>query len=275
MPSLRRGASNAPVLAIALHCSGANGGQWRKLADGLAPGLPLIAPDHYGCDGVAPWPGLRAFTLADEAARTIAVIDRTEGPVVLVGHSYGGGVALHVALARPDRIAALALYEPSAFHILPQIGPFGVAGLEEISALIRSTKDSVASGDYRGAAERFVEYWNGPGAWAATKPALQDALTRWAPKASLDFSALSNEPTEIATYRGLRVPSLIMHGQHAPRPTRAISEALASLIPAARLRIVAGAGHMGPLTHASDVNFAILDFIDRVAPRTRPARIAA
>ena len=46
---------------------------------------------------------MHAFTLGDEAARTIEVIDRSGRKVHLVGHSYGGGVALHAALARPAR----------------------------------------------------------------------------------------------------------------------------------------------------------------------------
>jgi pimeloyl-ACP methyl ester carboxylesterase len=49
------------------------------------------------------WSGEHAFTLADEAKRAIALIDGSEGKVHLVGHSYGGGVALHAALARPAR----------------------------------------------------------------------------------------------------------------------------------------------------------------------------
>jgi pimeloyl-ACP methyl ester carboxylesterase len=53
------------------------------------------------------------------------------------------------------------------------------------------------------------------------------------------------------------VPALIMRGEHAPIPTRAIAERLPMLLPAARLAIVEGAGHMGPLTHADKVNATI------------------
>jgi len=46
---------------------------------------------------------------------------------------------------------------------------------------------------------------------------------------------------------------LIVRGEHAPLPTRVISERLIEILPKGRLKIVAGAGHMGPLTHASEV----------------------
>ena len=106
---------------IALHCSGAGAGQWTYLAEALGGGYELLAPEHFGNESTGPWTGERAFTLADEAARSIALIDECEGKIHLVGHSYGGGVALNVALARPERIASMALYEPSAFHLLRQM----------------------------------------------------------------------------------------------------------------------------------------------------------
>ena len=115
----------------------------------------------------------------------------------------------------------------------------------------------MTSGNYRGAAIAFVDYWSGRGAWTALRPPVQAALTRWMPKAPLDFRALINEPTPVSAYARLPFSVLIMRGEHAPAPTRLIADTLSTVIPAARLAVVAGAGHMGPLTHASEVNAAI------------------
>jgi pimeloyl-ACP methyl ester carboxylesterase len=174
--------------------------------------------------------------------------------VHLVGHSYGGGVALHVALARPARIGSLALYEPSAFHLLKIMGDRDAAAFAEIADIMRVTAQGVIAGDYAGAAAPFVDYWSGVGAWAALRPAMQDTLIRWAPKAPLDFRALIEEPTPLAAYSDLRMPVLVMRGEHAPRPTRKIAEMLASVMPKARLAVIDGAGHMGPSTHGSVVS---------------------
>ncbi len=246
---------------IALHCSGSGAAQWRKLGEALDARHALVAPEHYGCDSAGPWSGERAFSLADEAARTIGIIDASHGKVHLVGHSYGGGVALRVALERPDRLASLTLYEPSAFHLLKTMGAYGATALAEIVAISKRTADGVNCGDYRGAAASFVDYWGGRGAWEALRPSVQAALTRWAPKAPLDFRALLDERTPASAYATLRIPTLVMRGQHAPVPTRAIAERLPMLLPAARLAVVAGAGHMGPVTHADAVNAAIVRHI--------------
>jgi pimeloyl-ACP methyl ester carboxylesterase len=245
-------------LVIALHCSGSGASQWRRLGEELGGDYELVAPEHYGGESIGAWTGEHTFTLADEAARTLALIDRCDRPVHLVGHSYGGGLALHIALKRPNRIASLTLYEPSAFHLLKQSDD---AAFAEIVAITRETGNGVVIGDYRGAVTRFIDYWGGPGAWEALRPSVQDALTRWAPKAPLDFHALIEEPTPASAYAALRFPVLVLRGEHAPAPTGHIAEALPALTPCAHLAVVAGAGHLGPLTHEAEVSALIVSHI--------------
>jgi pimeloyl-ACP methyl ester carboxylesterase len=246
---------------VALHCSGAGASQWRQLAETLGPHYEVLAPEHYGCDSSGPWSGEHAFTLADEAARAIALIDESEEKVHLVGHSYGGGVALHVALVRSDRLASMALYEPSAFHLLRQMGEAGAEAYAEIADVARRMCESVITGDYRRGVADFVDYWNGPGAWNAMRPAAQKALISWAPKGPLDFRALLDDPTPRSAYRALQFPVLLLHGENGPLPTRTIAEVLSGLLPNNRLTIIDGAGHMGPLTHASEVSRLIVQHI--------------
>jgi pimeloyl-ACP methyl ester carboxylesterase len=246
---------------MALHCSGAGASQWTYLAEALGGAYEVLAPEHFGNESAGPWTGEHPFTLADEAARTIALIDKCEGKIHLVGHSYGGGVALHVALARPTRIASMALYEPSAFHLLRQMNGDGVEAFAEISSIARRTCEGIVTGDYRGSASAFVNYWNGPGAWDALRPSMQQALMRWSPKAPLDFRALIEEPTAASAYRTLDFPVLILRGKQAPLPTRVIAESLSRLLPRSRLRTIDGAGHMGPLTHAPEVSALIVQHI--------------
>jgi pimeloyl-ACP methyl ester carboxylesterase len=246
---------------IALHCSGADASEWRNLSKALGDGREMRTPEHYGCESSGPWTGEHAFTIADEAARSLALIDESEEKVHLVGHSYGGGVALHIALSRPDRIASLSLYEPSAFHLLRQMGEAGAPAYAEIQGVARGISHCIATGDYRAGVADFVDYWNDHGAWKAMRPAVQNALIRWAPKAPLDFHALIDDPTPAKSYAGLNFPVLIMRGEHAPLPTRVISERLIEILPRSRLKIVARAGHMGPLTHAAEVSQMIVQHI--------------
>jgi pimeloyl-ACP methyl ester carboxylesterase len=253
---------------VALHCSGADANQWRALREALGQSFVLFAPEHFGCERVGHWPGERAFTIDDEAERTLTLIETLDETVHLVGHSYGGGVALHVALQRPNRIASLTLYEPSAFHLLPQFGAEGRRAYAEISRVAQESTERIVAGDCRGGAAHFIDYWNGSSAFDALSPRVQAALTRWAPKIPLDFRALMQVMAPLDAYAALKCPVLLLRGEHAPAPTRFIAETLADVLPQGRLQVVPGCGHMGPLTHAGLVVPSMVSHIAQAAAAT-------
>jgi pimeloyl-ACP methyl ester carboxylesterase len=238
---------------VALHCSGADGSQWTTLSAALGRDYDLATPEHYGCASRGPWSGEHTFTLADEARAALALIDQFRTKVHLVGHSYGGGLALHIALARPSRVASVSVYEPSSFHLLREMGEPGSEAFAEISDVARRVSEGIMTGNHRSAVAGFVDYWNGPGAWETLPPARQQALIRWVSKAPLDFHALFSEQTPLHAYRTLDVPVLVMCGDRTTLPGRVVAENLSQLLPDSRLVVVNGAGHMGPMTHASDV----------------------
>lgn len=259
---------------VALHCSGSSSSQWRKLAEQAEDGFDVRCLDLYGCGRTGGWTGEGAFTLTDEGHGVVAAIDAVPGPLHLVGHSYGGAVALHAALRRADRIASLSLYEPTLFHLLPAMGPEGGDAHAEIAGIASAVAKGVVTGDYHAAARRFVDYWNGTGSWHRLKPEIQIELIRWIVKAPLDFRALFEDATPPSAYAALSCPVLVLRGEHAPAPTRLIAAHLAEVFMHGQAAIIAGAGHMGPITHAAEVNAHILDHIGRAQAIPQPWRIA-
>jgi pimeloyl-ACP methyl ester carboxylesterase len=281
MPTIEhRGARIAYVEAgsratvLLLHSSASSAAQWRSLAEMLQAGCHVLAPDLYGYGETGMWRGDAPLRLADEVALAEAVLPRRHGPVHLVGHSYGGAVALRFAVERPERLQSLTLIEPVAFHLL-RAAPRDSAdrGLfREIAAIATCLAIAAARGDEGGGMAAFVDYWNGVGAWQQMKPELQAALARCAAKVTLDFEATMTEPTTLAALERIDVPTLILRGSNSPRPTRRIAELLAEALPNARLRTIEGAGHMLPLTHGEAVNAAIAEHLFcSPAGRQRPA----
>jgi pimeloyl-ACP methyl ester carboxylesterase len=265
-PATHRDKPHDKPIVIALHCSGSSRRQWRQLTTELDNQFTVIAPDLFGAGAIGPWFGDRPFQLSDEAALTVDIIDASEAPVHLVGHSYGGAVALRAAIERPNRIASLALYEPTAFHVLRSMGPDGRAALESVRAFAAKIEHAILVGAYRKAVEQFVDYWNGPGACAAMSSERRTQVGRYLPKACLDFRALFNEAVPLVAYRRLRVPVLLMRGEHAPEPTSLITGKLTSFMQPASVVTIAGASHMGPVTHARVVAEAIGNFIRSTEP---------
>jgi len=227
------------------------------LQSALAPDCEVLTPEHYGSESVGPWSGEHAFTLHDEAAHVVEILADRDGPVHLVGHSYGGAVALQVALEWPHRVATLSLYEPCAFRLLRDLGEPGERALFELRSVAAQMMAGVADGAYARTAESFVDYWSGPGTWTTLRASARASVIRWVTKAPLDFRATVGATADARAYAGVRCRTLIMRGERAPTCTRLIADALESTLSNARLELIKGAGHMGPLTHSEAVNAAI------------------
>lgn len=240
--------------AIALHCSGTDGGQWKSLTAAAGGGFDILAPGLLGAAERARWTDEHAFSMLDEARHVIGLIDRLPGQVHMVGHSYGGGVALKVATLRPHRIKSMVLYEPSAFHLLRQADVACRPMLHEIEDLAGKVGASLINGAYEEGAKAFVEYWNGDGAWNNLRTDVRQRLTDWLPNASLHFRALLDDDTPLAFCRRISCPVLLIQGEYARRPSRTIVDLLHRALPAAERVEVANAGHMGPMTHGDAVN---------------------
>jgi pimeloyl-ACP methyl ester carboxylesterase len=259
---------------LLLHSSASASAQWRSLAETLQAGCHVLAPDLYGYGETGAWRGDAPLRLADEVALAEAVLPRRHGPVHLVGHSYGGAVALRFAADRPERLLSLTLIEPVAFHLLRDTPRDSAdrALFREVAAVATALAIAAARGDEGGGMAAFVDYWNGAGAWRRMKPEQRAALGRCAAKVTLDFEATMTELTPLAALRQIEVPTLILRGDASPLPTRRIAALLAEALPNACLRTIEGAGHMLPLTHREAVNAAIAEHLFcSPAGRQRPA----
>lgn len=249
-------------LVVLLHSSGSSGAQWRALVGQLSTRYRVIAPDLLGYGATANWSGRGAFCLGHEAAIVRALLDRLDEPAHLVGHSYGGAVALNIARERGDLLSSLTLIEPVAFHLLRDGDETDTAALLEISEIAAMVQRALACGDYMGGFGRFIDYWSEPGAWAAIPAAKRDALAPRLAKVALDFYSTINDAARLDDMRGLGAATLLMQGARTALPTRRICEQLARVLPEVNMRIIGGAGHMMPLTHREEVNGLIAAHLD-------------
>jgi len=242
-----------------LHSSGSSSAQWRALAERLSHRYRVIAPDWYGHGGTAHWPGARPFHLECEAEIVLALLERVNEPAHLVGHSYGGAVALHLAGFQTELLRSLTLIEPVAFHLLRGADTPALAEIREVAEIVTR---AVARGEYVAGFEHFVDYWTSPAAAAEVPAYKRFAMAARLPKIALEFHATLNEPARLEDFRSMSVPTLLLHGTGSPWPTRRICDLLERILPQAQLKTVGGAGHMAPITHRDQVNALIMAQIE-------------
>ncbi|NKW71742.1 alpha/beta fold hydrolase [Rhodobacteraceae bacterium R_SAG10] len=180
-------------------------------------------------------------------------------PAHLVGHSFGGALAIHIAQNHPQLVASLCLYEPTAFNLLKASQKSDIKLAIEIEALSQSIASGIDQGNYTFAAHVFTEFWGGLGAWDALDSRKQEATIGWVAKAPVDFSALLGEAPDASLPGDIAIT--LICGQHTHPHTRRISQILTESNPHIRNIDLPGANNLGPCIFREKVADLVFDHI--------------
>ena len=247
---------------VCIHSNASTSSQWRPLMDRLAPSHHVLAPDSLGAGRSPPWPADGVVMLQDEVALLETVFDAAGSPFFLVGHSYGGAVALLAALARPERVRALVVYEPTLFSLLEEEAP-GQLAANGIRSAAADAAAEIDAGRPAAAGERFIDYWMGAGTWRRMPEPRQASIAASMGNVGQWSRVLFAEPTPLRAFRALKVPVLYLVGAESPASSRGVARLLTGVLPQVTVVELAGLGHMGPVTDPEIVNDRIVDFIGR------------
>jgi pimeloyl-ACP methyl ester carboxylesterase len=264
---------------VLLHSSAASGRQWDVLASVLQSRFRVHAVDLHGHGSTPAWQGDRPLSLDDEAALVEPLLAAAPGGVHLVGHSYGGAVALKVAHRLGAHVRSVAVYEPVLFRLLFDYNRLH-APAREVAAVAQSVDAGLAAGAADRAAQRFVDYWSGAGTWDAMPHARRQSLVTRTPAVAPHFRALFTDSMTRADLARLPMPVLCLTGARTRASTRRIGELLRMAMRHARHEMLPGLGHMGPVTHAAEVAVRLAAFVESHAvrdarPHLAPLRAAA
>jgi lipase len=245
---LHRYGPTRPPQILAVHGLTGHGLRWQTLATKHLPDVAIVAPDligHGRSSWAAPW------SIDANVEALAALLDaEADGPVVVVGHSFGGAIALNLAAARPDLVSALVLLDPAV-------------GLD--GGWMRDIADEMfASPDYTDRAEARAEKVNG--SWGEVDSAELDR--------ELD-EHLIDLPNGRVGWR-LSIPAMLSYWSELARPVRLPRNGIPITLVLATKTDPPYVTD-GLLTGLRDrPDFTLLEFdCDHMVPGARPADTAA
>lgn len=242
--------------AMLIHCSLAHSGAWRGVEKHLSDDLSMLAFDLPGHGRSGDWDGQGDFQdLSVQIAE--ALLDKeTDGPVDLIGHSFGGTIALRLAQRAPERVRSLTMFEPVLFAAAKDHPEFA-----KNSAYMEGPfADAMRAGDRIEAARLFNVLWGRDADWQALPTTHQQDMAR---RIHLipDGKPVTHDDIHGQAAAGalecLDMPVLLMEGAKSPAIVRATHDAMAARLPNVTRVVLQDAGHMGPITHAGEVAQAI------------------
>jgi len=192
--------SSGPVVML-VHSSVSGARQWRRLMDDLKDQFRVRAVNLFGYGKTPSWPAEATQTLSDQARLVEAALPPDAGEIYLVGHSFGGSVAMKVAARLAGRIARLVLLETNPFYLLAQAGRMDA--FAEAMELRNYIKKFGALGEWATAAEKFADYWNGAGTWRKMSFDRRIAFSEALKPNFFEWDAVMNETTPAEQWAAL------------------------------------------------------------------------
>ena len=248
--SSRSSGNGRPVLL--LHPVGLDGSFWQSLSARLSGSFRVVEVDLAGHGDSAP--PSRPGRMADRVADVVNLIEALgQGPVLLIGLSFGGMIAQNVALARPDLVSAMVV-----------AGCGGRIAVEAREAILKRGSDAEAGG-MGAVVDGTLERWFNKDFLAAPEVArvrarlLSDSPSAWAAA----WEAIS-EHDALDRLGSVDVPVLVVAGElDLAIPVEAM-RALAAAIPGSQFAVLPGAPHMMQIECAEEFNACVAGFLGKL-----------
>ena len=249
-------------LVVLIHGSPGSSRAWQPVSRQLESRFRVISPNLPGY-GATTRPPQGLPSDSSHAARLIeALLDGLPRPAVLAGHSYGGVVALLLALRGAVKPGALVLFEPVAVPLLAAVGDR--EGFASAQALFDGYRAAFEAGDPL-AVRTMIDYWFGAGAFDQMPAAAREYLVNYTANNVDDVTATFRDTYSLDALHGLAVPTVVVYGGRSPDTMVKIVHAIAKHVPGARLERVDDANHALTSTHADLVAQLIAAAADRSA----------
>lgn len=253
---------SGPRKVLALHCTLAHSGAWRGVAAAMDPDVTFVTPDMLTHGRSPDWD-----KQGDYQTRNMeAMAPLMDGPMDVVGHSFGATIALRLAVEHPDRVRSLTMIEPVFFGVVAIDDPEMFAAQSDTESEYLT---ALNAGDDELAARLFNRSWGESRVkWPDMREDARVAMTR-----SINVVPACR-PSLIDDVHGLlkpgvldraNMPTQLLRGSTSPKSIQIVNDGLARRLPDAVCKVVDGAGHMVPVTHPAQTAEALRELFARAS----------
>ncbi|WP_296431906.1 alpha/beta hydrolase [Yoonia sp.] len=243
---------------ILVHSSVAGAKQWRSLMDALAGDFHVIAINLFGYGKTRAWDDGNLQRLEDQARLIEPFLPTAGNQISIVGHSFGGSVAMKAAALFKDQMNRLVLIEPNPFYLLSKYGR--MEAYEEAVSLRDLIKTNGRAGTWEIAAERFADYWTGAGSWNAMP---EDRKTKFSHALKPNFhewDAVMNEQTSLSEWeRDLPKGTTVLSSADTVKSIAEIVALMKENVPGWNFERIKKGGHMAIMTKPEQLNPMVID----------------
>ena len=247
------------ILLVPGSCS--TGAAWRPVVAAWDGRYRCVTTSLLGYGGTAERRTAHDPGIAHEAAVVESVVRKASGHVHLVGHSFGGVVALAVALRRQVPLASLAVVEAPAAELLRER-----AEHRHYQAFRDMTEAYFAAfhdGDLDAIAT-MIDFYGGDGTFASWPAKVRAYVVGTTPVNILDWASAYGFPLSAASLSTIDIPVRVVVGGASPPAVQRANALLGECIRGAALATIEGAAHFMTATHADEVAGLIAEHVHGV-----------
>jgi pimeloyl-ACP methyl ester carboxylesterase len=238
-----------PTLVL-LPGSCSTGAAWRPVIAAWNGRFRTVTTSLLGYGGTAERRTAHDASMRHETEIVEAVIRRAGGRVHLVGHSFGGAVALAVALVGRAPLASLTILEAPVGEFLRE------AGERRHHDAFQRMKDGYFAAFERGetnAIATMIDFYSGPGTFASWPEKARAYAVQTTPVNILDWASAYGSGLSLAALAAIDLPALVLWGGASHPAMQRANELVGDRLKRATSATIAGAAHFMLGTHPAEV----------------------
>jgi pimeloyl-ACP methyl ester carboxylesterase len=250
--------SGPAVVLLPGSCS--TGAAWRPIIAAWGNQFRSVTTSLLGYGGTGERRDPADPSISRNAEAMESVIRKAGGQVHLVGHSFGGLVALAVALRNRVSLASLVIIEAPAVDILRERNEH-----QHYRTFRRMTEAYFAdfAGGNAEAIAAMIDFYGGAGTFASWPPRLRAYAVETTAVNMLDWADAYGFPLSETSLAAIRIPLLVVRGGASPEAVQRANALVCELANNGTLATIDGAAHFAIATHAVDIAGRIAAHVHR------------